>query len=177
MAKKILVAEYRYWLKCGVSCKASISEKSANIMLHSMFDFLDYLFSILFEANFDMLVFDLSRWHINSKMTNLCIRHTILFYFILCFISLRVLVYAIKLMFNFKWFQVGTSLGATRGLLLRGGNVLEKFSMVNTVVFDKTGTLTMGKPVVTKILTPEHAEVTGLELSTDRNLLSYMIIF
>ncbi|TXG53938.1 hypothetical protein EZV62_019194 [Acer yangbiense] len=48
---------------------------------------------------------------------------------------------------------VGTSLGATRGLLLRGGNVLEKFSMVNTIVFDKTGTLTIGRPVVTEVLT------------------------
>ncbi|KAJ4716896.1 Copper-transporting ATPase [Melia azedarach] len=48
---------------------------------------------------------------------------------------------------------VGTSLGATRGLLLRGGNILEKFSMVNTVVFDKTGTLTIGRPVVTKVVT------------------------
>lgn len=48
---------------------------------------------------------------------------------------------------------VGTSLGAKRGLLLRGGNILEKFAMVNTVVFDKTGTLTIGKPVVTKIVT------------------------
>ncbi|VVA37511.1 PREDICTED: copper-transporting [Prunus dulcis] len=58
---------------------------------------------------------------------------------------------------------VGTSLGAKRGLLLRGGNILEKFSMVNTVVFDKTGTLTMGKPVVTKILTPERSKVTDLQ--------------
>ncbi|OIW17038.1 hypothetical protein TanjilG_13857 [Lupinus angustifolius] len=49
---------------------------------------------------------------------------------------------------------VGTSLGATRGLLLRGGNILEKFAMVNTVVFDKTGTLTVGRPVVTKIVSP-----------------------
>ncbi|KAL4362108.1 hypothetical protein GQ457_04G003920 [Hibiscus cannabinus] len=49
---------------------------------------------------------------------------------------------------------VGTSLGATRGLLLRGGNILEKFSMVNAIVFDKTGTLTIGRPVVTKIITP-----------------------
>ncbi|XP_038681601.1 copper-transporting ATPase PAA1, chloroplastic isoform X2 [Tripterygium wilfordii] len=49
---------------------------------------------------------------------------------------------------------VGTSLGATRGLLLRGGNILEKFSMVNTIVFDKTGTLTMGRPAVTKVVTP-----------------------
>lgn len=51
-------------------------------------------------------------------------------------------------------FQVGTSLGARRGLLLRGGNILEKFSMVNSIVFDKTGTLTIGRPVVTKVVTP-----------------------
>ncbi|XP_042983446.1 copper-transporting ATPase PAA1, chloroplastic isoform X3 [Carya illinoinensis] len=49
---------------------------------------------------------------------------------------------------------VGTSLGATRGMLWRGGNILEKFSMVNTIVFDKTGTLTIGRPVVTKVVTP-----------------------
>ncbi|KAL5562876.1 hypothetical protein UlMin_032623 [Ulmus minor] len=49
---------------------------------------------------------------------------------------------------------VGTSLGATRGLLLRGGNILEKFSLVNSIVFDKTGTLTVGRPVVTKVVTP-----------------------
>lgn len=55
-------------------------------------------------------------------------------------------------------YQVGTSLGAKRGLLLRGGNILEKFAMVNTVVFDKTGTLTVGKPVVTKIVTPTCIE-------------------
>lgn len=48
---------------------------------------------------------------------------------------------------------VGTSLGATRGLLLRGGDVLEKFSDVDAVVFDKTGTLTIGRPLVTKVIT------------------------
>ncbi|CAM0901542.1 unnamed protein product [Alopecurus aequalis] len=47
---------------------------------------------------------------------------------------------------------VGTSLGATRGLLLRGGDVLEKFAEVGAIVFDKTGTLTIGKPAVTKII-------------------------
>ncbi|KAJ9686986.1 hypothetical protein PVL29_015726 [Vitis rotundifolia] len=56
---------------------------------------------------------------------------------------------------------VGTSLGATKGLLLRGGNILEKFSEMNTIVFDKTGTLTIGRPVVTKVVTP------GCEKDTD----------
>lgn len=52
---------------------------------------------------------------------------------------------------------VGTSLGATRGLLLRGGDVLEKFAEVDAIVFDKTGTLTIGKPVVTKVIA-SHSE-------------------
>ncbi|KZV34638.1 hypothetical protein F511_14892 [Dorcoceras hygrometricum] len=55
---------------------------------------------------------------------------------------------------------VGTSLGATRGLLLRGGSILEKFSTVNTIVFDKTGTLTIGKPSVTKVVSPGHLGAT-----------------
>ena len=53
-------------------------------------------------------------------------------------------------------FQVGTSLGAKRGLLIRGGDVLESISSVSTVVFDKTGTLTIGKTEVTKVLLSSH---------------------
>ena len=44
---------------------------------------------------------------------------------------------------------VGSGLGAERGLLIRGGDVLETLSQIDTVVFDKTGTLTQGQPQVT----------------------------
>lgn len=44
---------------------------------------------------------------------------------------------------------VGTALGAERGLLIRGGDVLERIARINAVVFDKTGTLTVGHPAVT----------------------------
>lgn len=37
---------------------------------------------------------------------------------------------------------VASSMGAQRGLLLRGGDVLERMAHINVVAFDKTGTLT-----------------------------------
>lgn len=45
----------------------------------------------------------------------------------------------------------GIGNGAKNGVLVKGGEVMDKFAKVDVVVFDKTGTLTKGKPEVTDI--------------------------
>jgi P-type Cu+ transporter len=46
--------------------------------------------------------------------------------------------------------MVATGRGAEIGLLIKGGEALEKLRRVNTIVLDKTGTVTEGKPRVTE---------------------------
>lgn len=60
-----------------------------------------------------------------------------------------------------------------RGLLLRGGDVLEKFSEVDAIVFDKTGTLTIGKPVVTKVIASDSQGDVNTKLSGSYVLLLF----
>ncbi|OEO29383.1 ATPase [Devosia insulae DS-56] len=59
----------------------------------------------------------------------------------------------------------GISAGARRGLLLKGGAVLEQLRKIDTVALDKTGTLTEGKPQVTDIVGIGRLEAQVLSLA------------
>jgi len=56
----------------------------------------------------------------------------------------------------------GIGNGARNGVLVKGGEVMEKLSKVDTIVFDKTGTLTKGKPEVTDIKTFNNQDTNEL---------------
>jgi len=70
--------------------------------------------------------------------------------------------------------MVGTGRGAQKGILIRGGESLEKTHRVNTVILDKTGTVTMGQPELTNItIAPDflsqEKQVLSILLSVEKN--------
>ncbi|MDE3094410.1 MAG: heavy metal translocating P-type ATPase [Chloroflexota bacterium] len=65
----------------------------------------------------------------------------------------------------------GISRAAQRGIVMKGGAVLEALSRSRVLLFDKTGTLTMGRPVVTEVLAPggrDPDEIVRLAASLDQ---------
>jgi P-type Cu+ transporter len=56
--------------------------------------------------------------------------------------------------------MVASGKGAEMGVLIKGGEALQRAGDIGTVVLDKTGTITEGKPVVTDVLLAPGAAVT-----------------
>ena len=57
-----------------------------------------------------------------------------------------------------------------RGLLIRGGDILEAAASIDTVAFDKTGTLTVGKPSIAALSVTGQPPQPG---HPDRQLLAH----
>jgi len=65
--------------------------------------------------------------------------------------------------------MVATGRGAELGILIKGGEALERSSRLDTVVFDKTGTVTEGKPTVQRLAGENEAEALRLAASLERH--------
>lgn len=69
---------------------------------------------------------------------------------------------------------VGTTIGAEKGLLIKGGDILEQVKNLKTIVFDKTGTITEGIPSITTILSfhPEFNHQSILQIASSLEMVS-----
>ena len=66
--------------------------------------------------------------------------------------------------------MVATGRGAVAGVLIKGGEALQRAGEVGVVVLDKTGTVTEGRPTVTDLVRP-HVASTGHAATSDDELL------
>jgi Cu+-exporting ATPase len=75
--------------------------------------------------------------------------------------------------------KVGFGILATKGILIKNPETIEKIVKVNTVVFDKTGTLTEGKPKVKSTNLPEDILklVSAIESKVNHPLSTAIIEF
>jgi P-type Cu+ transporter len=64
--------------------------------------------------------------------------------------------------------MVSTGRGAELGILIKGGEPLERSGELDTVVFDKTGTLTEGRPAVQQVVGDDETTVLRLAASIER---------
>ncbi|HEU4722604.1 MAG TPA: heavy metal translocating P-type ATPase, partial [Gemmatimonadaceae bacterium] len=60
--------------------------------------------------------------------------------------------------------MVATGRGAEAGVLIKGGEALQRAGAIDTVVVDKTGTVTEGRPTVTDVVAAPGSTRTGDEL-------------
>ncbi len=60
--------------------------------------------------------------------------------------------------------MAATGRGAALGLLIKGGEALQRLERIDTVVLDKTGTVTSGRPEVTKIVVARESRWSQSEM-------------
>jgi Cu2+-exporting ATPase len=67
---------------------------------------------------------------------------------------------------------VGTAKGASKGILIKGGDVIEKSKNIGIIVLDKTGTLTEGRPVLSSFKGIGISDMEALRLASSLERLS-----
>ena len=74
------------------------------------------------------------------------------------------------------------SMASNKGIIAKGGDVLEKIAKVNLALLDKTGTLTEGRPQITELISTKGSKINtiigisaGLELSSNHPYASAII--